>query len=264
MRTIKTLFCVALFVIVTRPDTIWANDLLHSPINQSQISSKASLPDYEIARLPKCSLNLVLTGTISGIPKKALIIVRGSNEESFDIDQAITRDVLLVDVDIRNAVVLHNGEFEKLELVSNLGDYEIDPALRDSNPTVVAAILPSASEAAWYEENRLPAKSHSYMSIQFEYSDFLTQAKLITDPTGGIKISESVPGGLYQRLGLQDGDNVRTINEKPVNSILDLMGLSQPENATDSINVEIVRNGNLYDLELDPKSGIEFRMVVDP
>jgi type II secretory pathway component PulC len=264
MRTIKTLFCAALIVVAARPDTIWANDLLHSPLNQSQISTKASLPDYEIARLPRCSLNLVLTGTISGTPKKALIIVKGSNEESFDIDQAITNDVLLIDVDERNAVVLHNDELEKLELVSDLGNYEIDPALRDSNPIVVATVLPSASEAAWYEENKLPEKSHSYMGIQFEYSDFLTQAKLITDPTGGIQISESVPGGLYQRLGLQDGDNVRAINEKPVNSILDLMGLSHPENATDSINVEIVRNGNLYDLELDPKRGIEFKMVIDP
>jgi type II secretory pathway component PulC len=264
MRTLKTLFCAALLLVLASPDTILANELLHSTFNQSQIRTKALVPPYEIARLPKCTLNLILTGTISGIPQKALIIVGGSNEESFDIDQAITRDVLLVDVDIRNAVVLHNGEFEKLELVSDLGVYEIDTAPKDSNPIVIAAVLPSASEAAWYEENRLPEKSHSYMGIQFEYSDFLTQAKLITDPTGGMRISESVPGGLYQRLGLQDGDNVRTINEKPVNSILDLMELSKPENATDSINVEIVRNGNLYDLELDPKRGIEFRMVVNP
>ena len=263
-QSLKMLICAALIVVDASINIISANDSLHSQFKQPTIRTQAPMPRYESARLPTSTLNLILTGTISGSPQKALISVDGRNEESFNIDQVITNDIFLVGVNLRNAVVRHNGELEKLELVSDTGFYQIDPASTDSNPLVIAAVSPSESELAWYQENRPPDKSHSYMGIQFEYSDFLTQAKLITDATGGMKISESVPGGLYERLGLQDGDNVRSINDKPFNSIFDLMDMSQQMGVADTINVAIIRNGNLYDLELDPKHGIEFRMVVNP
>lgn len=262
----------ALIAAISHPNLISANDSLYPQITQPAVRTQEVVPTKEFLKLPVCKLNLILKGTISGNSRKALISVDGRDEELFVIDQAITIDVVLVNVGMRNVVVRHNGELEKLKLVS-AGLYAREPASMGLNPSVIVAISPSAPgtinnsappDSNLSQKNGLPNKKHSYMGIQFEYSDFLTQAKLTPDPTGGLIISESAPGGLYERFGLQDGDNVRTINEESVNSVHDLVDVFQKKNGTDTINILIMRNGNLYDLELDPKHGIESSMVIDP
>ena len=269
----KMMIFSALFAVIAHPNLISANDSLYPQITQPAVRTQEVALAKEFLKLPVCKLNLILKGTISGNSPKALISVDGRDDELFLIDQTITNDVVLVNVGLLNVVVHHNGELEKLKLVS-AGLYAREPADIDSIPSVIVAVSPSAPagtinnsvppDSNLSQNYGFPNKKHSYMGIQFEYSDFLTQAKLTPDPTGGLIISESVPGGLYERFGLQDGDNVRTINDESVNSVHDLVDVFQKKNGTDTINILIMRNGNLYDLELDPKHGIESSMVIDP
>ncbi len=268
----KMMIFSAIIAAIAHPNLMSANDSLYPQITQPAVRTQEVIPTKEILKLPVCKLNLILKGTISGDSRIALISVDGRDEGLFVIDQGITNDVVLVNVGLHNVVVRHNGELEKLNLVS-AGLYAREPASMDSNPSVIVAALPSAPGTInnsappnlnLSQKNELPNKKHSYMGIQFEYSDFLTQAKLTPDPTGGLMISESVPGSLYERFGLQDGDNVRTINEESINSVHDLVDVFQRNPGTDTINILIMRNGNLYDVELDPKHGISSSMVIDP
>ena len=264
---------VVLIVTVVYPRIILANESLLTKNAQPVVGTLELIPPYGFSRPPVCQLNLVLTGTLSGNTKKALIRVDGRNEELFITGQIITENVFLEDVGLQSALISHDGELERLELVTDNGLHQKELAPLKSTRSVIAAVIPRTSDTidnpaspdpTPRQENKQPDKTHSYLGIQFEYADFLTQAKITPDATGGLNISETVPGGLYQQFGLQDGDNVRAINDHSVNSINDLVSWIRKKDGTETIKISFMRYGNLYDLNLDPEHGISSSMVIDP
>ena len=88
-------------------------------------------------------------------------------------------------------------------------------------------------------------------------------------PNGGVNVTKVVAGGVYDQVGLQDGDDIRSVDSKAVNSFSDLLNAShlsvgEKQDGTKPIQVIVARGGNLYELRLDPKHGIEMKMVGVP
>lgn len=245
-------------VFVTSPDFVFASDSSQTPPARFGLSTQVSTLAYETARLPISDLNLILTGTITGTPGRALISVEGRKEELFSVGQAITSGVFLTDVYPRGAVVSRYGVLEKLELRSraksqDFARFESDP------PSVPNQFLPD--EANRGQGNNSYSIKRTYANKLFEAPDLLAHAKIIPVPNGGIQISDIIPGSLFERLGLNDGDAIRTINGAPVNSISDFVNIFQQRNNTDKLQLGVARGGNLYNMQFDSEHGIEIEMV---
>jgi hypothetical protein len=225
---------------------------------------------YDLSKLPVSALKLSLTGTITGTSRSALISVAGRAEESVAVGQFITGNVLLVDVDQKYAVIYREGLYEKLELRGGTESDIAIPEATDSIPPSFSETDTSESKAQIDPGLNTPgqesgaSKKLSYMGMRFDSSDLLSQAKITPGPEGGMDITETTSGGIYERLGLEAGDTIQTINEESVNSFYDLVTLSQHSGNSNKVVARIMRSGNLYRMQFDPVHGIEVDMIVSP
>lgn len=268
MQLAKNLARTTLVLLVSNQNFVLASDASHT-LSTQPVTHTRSEAEFESAKLPVCTLNLTLTGTITGTSKQALISVDGSTDEPFTINQAITDGVVLVDVYSRGAVIRRHGVLEKLKLHSGAGLQEKSDANNklDSAPAspavIEARVRPQPDKVIQKRNNDSQTKKVKFMGMPFEPTDLFTQAKIIPE-SDGLQITETVPGGLYGHLGLQGGDKILAINGESVNSLIDVLSLAQKKDGTQRMQTTIIRHGNLYSVELDPARGIESRMIVDP
>lgn len=246
---------------VASSDFAIASDSSRALSTRSGPSTEVSTLAYDTARLPISSLNLILTGTIIGTPGRALIRVEGRKDELFVVGQAIANGVFLTDVYWLGAVIRRDGVLEKLEF---RGVAESQDIARVESIPPAELNPPIPGEAVRDLVNNSYSIKRDFANKHFESAEILTHARIIPVPNGGMQISDIVPGSLYERLGLSDGDAIRTINGTPVNSIHDLANLSQQRDNADRLQVGVVRGGNLYNMQFDPEHGIEIEMVGDP
>lgn len=60
----------------------------------------------------------------------------------------------------------------------------------------------------------------------------------------GFKMVSLEKGSVYEKLGLQKGDIIKTINGKPINNPQDAMDLTTLMKTADKIEIELVRDGS--------------------
>lgn len=245
-------------VFVTSSNFVFASDTSQTPSNRPGPHTQASALAYETTRLPISNLNLILTGTIIGTPGRALIREGNRKEELFAVGQAIASGVILTDVYRYGAIIRRDGVLEKLVLRSGAESQDL-AHIQSDLPTLPSQPLPDEADRD---------KGISSFFIRYEFAnklfgapDILSQAKIIPVLNGGMQISDIVPGSLFERLGLNDGDAIHTINGKQVSSVSDFVNLFQQRNNTDRLQVGVMRSGNLYNMQFDPEHGIEIAMV---
>lgn len=241
-------------VFIANPACVFAGDYAQISPSRSGSLAQVSTLAYETARLPVSRLNLILTGTITGTTGRALIRVRGGKDKLFAVGQEIVSGVFLTDVFQRGVVISHDGVLEKLEMSSRAESQDVT-RIESGPPAGHSQPLPE--EAGRDQENNSYFIKRNFANKLFGAPDLLTHAKLVPVPSGGIQISDIAPGSLYERLGLNDGDAIRSINGAPVNSISDFENLFQHRNSTDKLQVGVVRSDNLYKIQFDPEHGIE-------
>lgn len=245
-------------VFVTSSNFVFASDSSQTPSNRPVPRTQASALAYETTRLPISNLNLILTGTVIGTPGRALIREGNRKEELFAVGQAIASGVILTDVYRYGAIIRRDGVLEKLVLRSGAESQDL-AHIQSDIPTLPNQPLPD--EAGRDKGISSFFIQYDFANKLFEAPDILSQAKIIPVSNGGMQISDIVPGSLFERLGLNDGDAIHTINGKQVSSVSDFVNLFQQRNNTDRLQVGVMRSGNLYNMQFDPEHGIEIAMV---
>jgi general secretion pathway protein C len=86
-------------------------------------------------------------------------------------------------------------------------------------------------------------------------SKILTQARALpyieAGKTVGFRISEIVPGSIYDKIGLQNGDVVQRVNSQDVNEPGKFFQLYQGLKDEKSISIDLLRNGQRQSLNYD-------------
>jgi len=86
-------------------------------------------------------------------------------------------------------------------------------------------------------------------------SQVLTQARALpyieAGKTVGFRISEIVPGSIYDKIGLQNGDVVQRVNSQDVNEPGKFFQLYQGLKDEKSISIDLLRNGQRQSLNYD-------------
>jgi general secretion pathway protein C len=190
--------------------------------------------------LPISSLNLVLTGVIaSAIGGYALISVNGQPQEPFAVGQTVTGGAELQAVYPDRVVIRRNGVLESLLLEGA----EKTPAGEWTPP--VATYHPPAAPGNIVQEtgaNRYMVE-RDQLAAQFRTPDLLKQATVLPSGNGGFLVKQMQPGSLYEKLGLQPGDVIKTINGQPLNSMEDAIRLYQQMPNVNAVQMEIMRGG---------------------
>jgi general secretion pathway protein C len=189
--------------------------------------------------VPVSSLNLVLTGIIeAGGESYALISVNGAAQEPFAIGDEVTAGAMLDSVYADRVILVRGGVSESL--------------LLEGMPAPIEVSVPPSAQATAedrYSEiiRNSPNQFHLPRSLVTENlkkpQELLTQALMVPNADGGYLVREVQSGGAFDKLGLQVGDVVRSINGQPLNSVNDAMRVYQQLRFLRAVRVDVTRGG---------------------
>ena len=255
-RAIYILLVVA--VLVSNFDAALADE---TPGNAFRKLRPVVKSDAAFWQIRASALDLALTGTITGAKSIAFIRVAGAPDKLFTVGEAITPNVQLLAVGLFGAVISHDGVPERLEFSGSANTSPV--TIADSQEP--AAVQPrlfktgrivafTPSEAVHDLGNSRFSVNRSFVNDQLQSGDLLLNARMQPDGSGGFRITEIVPGSLYDTLGLRDGDVISAGDGKGLTSVADLATfVSEQGDPIRTVKVQFTRDGELNNLQLDFK-----------
>jgi type II secretory pathway component PulC len=196
--------------------------------------------------------NLVLVGTLlrrsgSDHHDLALIGEKGHDARWFAIDQAITRDITLVEVRVRSVLLQREGEILELKLSTDTGAV---PALEEPAPIPA---LPAHANALLTPVPGIVPLSDSYFRVSRRVMvDYLRSPQAFEDngatflDEGGLFITRLGNESILEKVGLRVGDVLTAVDGEPLKDPLDLqrlLGRFNNPKGLKSIDLEVTRHG---------------------
>ena len=199
--------------------------------------------------------NLVLVGTLlrrngSDHHDLALIGERGHDTRWFAIDDAITRDITLVEVRVRSVLLRRDGKVLELTLSADTGAVAA-VAAREEPPPIPA--LPAHADALSRPVPGIVPLSDSYFRVSRRVIvDYLRSPQAFEDngatflEEGGLFITRLGNESILEKAGLRVGDVLTAVDGKPLKDPLDLqrlLGRFNDSKNIKSIDLDVTRHG---------------------
>lgn len=128
----------------------------------------------------------------------------------------------------RNTAVLKDGEKEFVMKIRE----SVEGPLTGRSPRPGSGVAVSRQEV-----------TQSLTDLKSMMSQAVVRPFLVEGAQQGFIVSSIVPGSLYQKLGLQNGDVVVEVNNKKLESADDILRLVNAMQAGGSVSVKLMRNG---------------------
>ena len=229
------------------PQPVAAVTELAPPIDQSL--ARALFGDTGVAAAPADSASANTSGirlkgvfAVDGRTLSAAVVNSGGRDASVRVGEAIADGIKLVEVAATHIVISRNGVREKIELdrmsASNTAPGTASTAAgKGASPTAFRlAIASTANNAYSLSRSELNNVLQDPNQINF-------LGNIAAGATGGVQVKDAPSGSLAQKLGLQPGDIISTINGQPVTGPGDLARFYAQFGSTNSIRAEIRRGG---------------------
>jgi len=222
------------------------------PLPLASLNSDDPTEELEDNVPVKTSLSLTLEGTaVHRNPFKSISTIQGSKETlTYTVGDQIENVAELVSI-LRKKVIFRNLENRRLEFV------EIDRnAVRAKAPKKkVSVSKPAPSGAISRDGNRFKTTRGEVDKYLKDYKSLLTQAntKAVKDPaTGdilGFEVFAIKPGGIFDQLGLENGDIIDSVNGQSVTDQGKAMSLFNELRSANEIKISINRGGRTEELQ---------------
>ncbi len=176
---------------------------------------------------------------VDGKTLSAAVVNIGGRDTSVRLNEKISDNVTLVEVGAEHIVVSRAGLREKIALDRSIGK------------STGVAVNSGSPPAATFRLNVASSSRNTYSLSRGELNGVLQDPRQVNflgsispAPNGGVQIKEAAQGTLAQKLGLQAGDIITSINGQPVNGTGDLARFYGQFGSTSSIRAEIKRGGS--------------------
>ncbi len=183
---------------------------------------------------------LTLVGTVSG-PKKygyAIFVDKNNNQEVFKIGDAVHDMGVLKRVEKDKVVLFAGGRAIEVPIIDAVPQ-------ADSNATKGGPATPFARNTG--EGSYIVDQKKVRQALE-RPGQIMTDARLLPNTVDGkqqgFSISEIKPDGIYQSLGLQNGDVLLRINDFNISSAESALQAFMALKGMDKVNLDIIRNGN--------------------
>jgi general secretion pathway protein C len=182
---------------------------------------------------------------VDGKTLSAAIINTGGRDTSVRVGETISEGVKLVEVSAAQIVISRAGVRETIPMA------RMSASNTSSGNTVAGAgARPNAAPQATFRLNVASQSRNSYSLSRSELNNVLQDPNQINflgniapAAGGGVQVKDAPSGSLAQKLGLQVGDTITTINGQPVTGPGDLARFYGQFGSTNSIRAEIKRGG---------------------
>ncbi|MFQ5355401.1 MAG: type II secretion system protein N [Mariprofundaceae bacterium] len=210
---------------------------------------KAAVPKPSKAAV-KSRLAIKLLGTIlAGEQSAALVKAKqGSAEEVFYIGEAISPGVLLREIEASQIVIEVSGRREiiMLDASAPINTGLLQKKRRQGKLKKISAQVP-------VQRLRL---SRSVLGKEMQnMAKLMTQARLTPyfekGKANGFQISEIVPGSIYQRIGLRNGDIIGNVNGLSPSRMDQVASIIQTLKESQSLEILVQRNKRSLKLQYE-------------
>jgi len=183
---------------------------------------------------------LTLVGTVSGARKYgyAIFVDKNNNQEVFKTGDAVHAMGVLQSVEKDKAVLLSGGRAIEVAIIDAA-------AAADSRAPQVGPATAFASITG--EGSYLVDRKRVRQALE-RPGQIMTDARLLPNTVDGkqqgFSISEIKPDGIYQSLGLRNGDVLLRINDFNISSTENALQAFMALKGMDRVNLDIIRSGN--------------------
>jgi len=190
-------------------------------------------------------LDIKLLGTVVADQYSAAIIKLASETDQhiFFVGDAIKPGIRLHAVLVDSILIDRAGKLEKVK---------IQAGVRTGGSPV--SFAPQHSAAVMPKHRQHVDRPFLQNQIQ-DFPKLLSQARVtphfLDGKADGFVITDIVPGSLYQKIGLMNGDIIRRVNGQQIISAQQAMSMYQGLQNSSSINVELMRAGQVQNVHYD-------------
>ena len=185
-----------------------------------------------------------LIGTIEGDVFSGAVLEDASGQTFYRIDQKLPNGSQIVKVQ-RDKITLKRSDGSTTE-IQVVDDTKIVNVTR---PAANAAGVRKLSEGKFAVDQREVTASTENIN------QLLTQARALPymeqGKTIGFRISEIVPGSLYEQIGLQNGDVIQKINSQDVDDPAKFFQMYQSLKEERNITIDLIRGGQRQSLSYE-------------
>ena len=186
-----------------------------------------------------------LIGTIEGESFAGAVLADATNQQAFYRRGEKLPDGARIVKVTRDRVSLKRPDGETVEI----------QIVDDTKIVNVAKAVPPANGVRKVGEGRFMVDQREIASSAENLSQVLTQARALpymeAGKTVGFRISEIVPGSIYEKIGLVNGDVVQRVNSQDVDDPGKFFQLYQGLKDEKRISIDLLRNGQRQSLNYD-------------
>jgi general secretion pathway protein C len=185
-----------------------------------------------------------LIGTIEGQSFAGAVLEDASGQTFYRINQKLPDGSTIIKVQRDKVTIrMSGGETVVLAVVEDTKIVNVQ------KPGASHTGIKRVSDGKYMVDQKEVAASTENMS------QILTQARALPymeqGKTVGFRLSEIVPGSIYEKIGLQNGDVIRSVNSQDVDDPAKFFQLYQGLKNEKSITIDVVRGGQRQTLNYD-------------
>lgn len=174
---------------------------------------------------------------VDGKTLSAAVVNLGGRDQSVLLNQELSPGVKLVDVHPDFIVINRNGTRERVDLDRFVAAPR--PGTTAGQPAVTSFRLNVASTGA----NAFSLSRQELNTVLQDPRQMNFLGRVGPAPSGGVRVEDAPSGSLSNKLGLQPGDIITSINGQPINSQGDMVRMYAQFNSLTSIRAEVRRAG---------------------
>ncbi len=215
----------------------------YSSILDRGLFGDGKAPSEGPAAAPAASYKLI--GTVEGESFAGAVLEDAGGQAFYRIGQKMPDGSMLGKVQ-RSRVTIKRAEG---------GTYDIEVA---DDTKIVPVAKPGAGNDAGVKKvsnNQYMVDQKEVLASTENMGQMLTQARALPyqeqGKVVGFQISEIVPGSLYEKIGLKNGDVIQKVNSEDVNDPAKFFQLYQGLKNERNISIDLIRNGQRETLNYD-------------
>jgi general secretion pathway protein C len=190
------------------------------------------------------SLSFKLIGTIEGEQFAGAVLEDSTGQAFYRIHQTLPDGSSIVKV-MRDMVAIRRSDGVTVNL-QVVDDTKIVP-MQPSGP--------GGSSVKKLSDGKFAVDQKEVLASTENMSQILTQARALPymeqGKTVGFKISEIVPGSIYEKIGLQNGDVIQRVNAQDVDDPGKFFQLYQGLRNERNISIDLIRSGQRQTLNYE-------------
>ncbi len=227
--------------------TISRDNVFNSASKGEPAGSKKPEAAKTTAELKKTDLNVELIGTVVGTPETSFAIIedhQARTQELYQVDDMVQDQARVVSIARCSVVVLRNESQEILECP--------EPDAKRKKKSSPVRYTGATKKKGEYQVKKVSDSEFVVDESEVEnalanINQLLTQIRVVPNfqdgKADGFKVFAIKPDSIFAKVGLQNGDVIRKVNDQDITSPEKAFGLFQELRNEKNLSVEISRRG---------------------